>query len=451
MATLKRAIERKPFTYAIALSALERSSVRIPRGSEGQKEWLPRLPEHRPSRWDGFPSMTEEVWDRIEWNPYRIGIDQWATDSSADPKPTWNELVSYMRTWQLNDRVEKEHRNSAVSNRIKIARDVQLSGPTAHPLHTDGIHSGEGLTHMPALIHLSSRATLAGDTHSRMVMRAADQSLVEMWTNDHRDALLLAESERTNLVESARNVIASLLEPDRVLFMDETKPEADRQAALDRVLAALEPATLDASMAKVMASLADKTALPKDLSTAKTVLLERIEAATMAKIKDMRGVVSQQGIDRRAACDDAENAEKKVSQAAGIAAVVIEAAETIEAAQTAFDAGVAEIKRVVPLNVPEWQYPVGTPLQGDTLTVWAKTCSLKAVQPDGVPGIVAAGALLVPNDDGSRSPGSVRVSRASNDVDIELTGHEGGVATFQLTARNICGPASTLKVLLDDR
>ena len=430
----RKTIRRRPFTFTLCRKALGNSSLTI------LEPWTPQLPSDvGQSYWEGDREMTEEVWDQVVWS----------SNTSPDPKPTWSEVVGYMRTEQLRERVEKERDRGDVGTQIEQSRDIYLSGPTAHPLHTDGIHTGEGLTHMPALIHLSSRATLAGDTHSRMVMRAADQSLVELWTNDHRDTLLLAESERTNLVESARNVIASKIEPDRALFLDETKPEADRQAALDRVLAALEPATLDKSMADEMAKLADRTALPKDLPTAKIVLLERLEAATMAKIKDMRGVVSQQGIDRRAACDDAEDAEKKVSQAAGVAAGFIEAAETKEAAQTALDAGVVEIEKVVPLNVPEWQYPVGTPLQGDALTVWARTCTLKAVQPDGVPGIVVAGALLVPNADGSRSPGSVRVSRSSNDVDIELTGPEGGIATFELTARNICGPV-TLKVLLND-
>ena len=185
--------------------------------------------------------------------------------------------------------------------------------------------------------------------------------------------------------------------------------------------------------------------IPEDLDRAKGVLIERLEAHAMGRIKFLRGAVSQQRIDMQAACNDMETDEKSIALEEMVAQLEIMAAETVEEAKKEFDLGVLKINAVKAGRVPEFFnaadnekfiVPVVT-LNVATLTVLAK-------QPPMPQGRVAMVAQALPVFvEGSPLPfaATATVSKVPDKTDSKavLVVQAGTAGRFKLRAGNICG------------
>jgi len=402
---------------------------------------------------EGEPRLyTKEVWDRVHWNPPILGNGDGGrpifgpTDTDADPKPTWDEVVAIWRRWTLAEWTEREGGGRGASSYLVETRDHLISQPVPHVVNTAGIHPGAGLEHMPGLIYSAARSDNAGINHPRAVMRDPNARNVDLWTKAEHHELLEGLAYRTNLVESARNIVHQRIYKDVAVYLDKDQSEQNRQNALDRTLAALQPSALDVTFETEMKKLADKDALPADLPTAKIVLQERLEAVTMRQIKHMRGVVSQQGVDRPAACDDAANADNKVAAISGGAALRIANATTIPAAKTVFDAAARDIEAVVPLNVPIWQLAESnTLLPSYAFRIAWHEWTVQALQPDGVPGEVSWEFDVDPRVNGVGV--DILAIPGKTGVRLKLKTPKGRDFKWTLTARNICGPSRAIVVL----
>ena len=322
-----------------------------------------RIPDH---------VVDKSQWDSLFWNPFPyphyIELDEinhkrvWRVDLApididADPKPTWEEVLAIFRTWQLNERTATQKRSNHVGNYIERAKNYLVSTPVQN------VRIGAGLAHMPALIHSSSESRSAGASYSPATLLGVDGELVNLWTERKQNELLRAIAERTNQAESARNTMYNRIYKDVAIYTDETKPEVDRQDALDRVTASLEVATITASLEQEMQShTAMAAAMPSDLFECKDVLLEKLEDVASEKQRVLKFAVSQQGVTLVASCGEQQDAEQKISEQKQLGQIEIIRATTLVEAQAAYDAAVTAVgDAAVPLNVPkitEWSSSV---------------------------------------------------------------------------------------------
>ena len=380
----------------------------------------------------------KDFWSKFDWSQ----ID---TDA---PKPTYEEAL---RIWEARYRAWIAGRTAARAVGDGATHFDRM--PLDHSV-LDDIYAGAGLEHMPAAIHLLSAGADAGVHHPRMVMRNGDHLTGELWTRAHAEELLNALAARTNRVESAKNALVAHYRLEYAALaagapVGKIPSQADldaNKAKFDELLARLTPEKIEAEFAAKMAELADEAALPADLATAREVLVERLEAAAMRRVKEIKGARTQQGVDVPATCLDMANALEEVSQASALGIQAVEAADDIAAAAAAFDAAVAKIEAVTPLNVPEWEHAEATIL-GHELTVRAR-------HPAGqnIAGDVSFTFWAVSDGNGDPLVLEREITRPGGGaVQMTIKLRQGIVypVTMQIGARNLCGP-STLDLDIDD-
>ena len=393
--------------------------------------------------------VDQSQWDSLFWNPFpypdyierdKTGVRVWLIDIApididADPKPTWEEVLALFRTWQLNERTKTQKRSNHVGNYIERAKNYLVSTPVQN------VRIGAGLAHMPALIHSSSESRSAGASYSPATLLGVDGELVNLWTERKQNELLRAIAERTNQAESARNTMYNRIYKDVAIYTDETKPEADRQDALDRVTASLEVATITASLEQEMQShTAMAAAMPSDLFECKDVLLEKLEDVASEKQRVLKFAVSQQGVTLAASCGEQQDAEQKISEQKQLGQIEIIRATTLVEAQAAYDAAVTAVgDAAVPLNLPkiwEWGNPWPMPGEKRPEQKWIRTYTVK--QPPGVMGNVAITVEAVGNNKGSYT-----IENMGTDVKVELKRVSWPSSSdFIITARNLCGQST---------
>ncbi len=464
-----------------------------------------------PGRW----LMTEALWERFQWNPrviYIIEDNYLHADGyrgqirrrkdipfTLYSKPSWSDILDMERDWQIAW-AERDNPGVWNSEALGESRDALLSTPLAHSTLKENLHTGGGLAHMPALAYRSNRSAAAGVSQSRVIMREQTDDpaprLVELWTEAERHDLLEPLAERTNYAESARNVIwnrlwaveSKIYDPHGGLADTATEGEikAAKRQAIDDWHQMVDPNTLDAAMADEITRLTRLSDLPEDLSRAKRVLAERIEAAAMKRVKEIKGAESQQGVDVPATCLDMERALEQVSQhcALGIAAVreitatlwkktgitwsvttddppeVQHTGESVPlptlgadgdyyretgigAARDALEEVVSNIEGVTPLNVPVWKVN-GTAVSTDEVEEAGRSLTVCASHPADT---AIAGSAMITSSSGTGTVSRPAGDKTSQQMAVDIPA--GATFPMELTffARNLCGP-SKLKVTL---
>ena len=132
---------------------------------------------------------------------------------------------------------------------------------------------------------------------------------------------------------------------------DETLSPEDREFEAKEALSFAN--NYRAHLARAMAAY-DPDALPDDLPTLQDVLIERLEAVAMQKVKSLKSVLSQQGVDLPESCADEASAMRKIAEAERLGSIEIEGSESIVGAQSAYDDAVKAVKAVRALNIPIW-------------------------------------------------------------------------------------------------
>ena len=390
--------------------------------------------------------QTEAVWDAYQWNPPEFLTGSYPDpDPAASPKPPWATVLRAAQVGRISRTAE------FAENIFLHDAPVHRSQLTDHDtLEVGGatVRVNDNLDHMTGLLQMVEHASTAGAVMPHTVLLDGARRPKPAWTEAARREVLSAAAYRENHVESAHAEVRRKYQAEADIRDDETKTLDEREAAATKALAIAEdyPAQLAAAMAAY-----DPLTLPAELPDLKEAYGERIEAAAMRRVKEIKGAKTQQGVDVPATCLDMARALEEVSQecAHGIAAVD-EAADNA-AAKTAYDTAVAAIEAVTPLNVPEWQTDDTTaPGQGHEVHV-------RADHPQGanISGLVRIRSYVARDANGDPVVlEGARVTRPSGSPKSHvLSGRVPAGAAYPLTltveARNLCGP-STLTTTVDD-
>ena len=469
--------------------------------------------------------VTEAVWLAVEWSrPIRYERIEGKNGGAptfkkiihpavkgVSRKPTWKQICRWFDEWDLLASKAWFERFNAFELYPRQAKSAALTAPVPSRLATAGVHLGEGLDHAPAMIYHAHRGTMAGVAHPRAVMKDGGGAAVDLWTQADTHELLTGQAELVNHSESARNMLELQAREIAADWFDDkgglntgATPEqihAARMKSYLRTVEFLQPANLDALLQTRIRELGNPGALPDDLPTLKKVLCERLEAASMAKTKELMKAATQQGIDRGFSCVDEERAVKEVAKECVLGSLEIKAAEDeiyrrtkgkwgivagvadlpeneqhsgtgkptsatgsdnhfyrrtgsgIAAAKAAFDAAVKKIEAVTVLNVPVWKIGstrYATP--GATHGLAGTEFTIEAVQPTvspAVPGRVTIGAFVKARYADGKEVGGVRVvhGRVPGDATaaqarVRLPAGETKPVSVEMGASNLCGPTT---------
>ena len=232
-----------------------------------------------------------------------------------------------------------------------------------------------GLDRMSGLLQMVENANESGKPLPFIRMRDDGNQPVHIHTQSKMRPLLDALAHRKNVVESAHNKVMQSYQVFATGRDDDT-------LTLDRRLLYAEDCVrfLENYRARLESAIAayDPDELPTDVEELRDVYVERIEATALARAKDFRQALTEQGVKIGDSCDDERDAIRRVALAERNAAIDILSADDATEMKTAYDAGLASIAAVVPANIPEFLIG-GTPLGANpsnqqvsvaSLTVW---------------------------------------------------------------------------------
>ncbi len=377
-----------------------------------------------------YQEATAESWSRFDWTQFE----------TETPKPSFAEAMRIReRDWRL--RLARY----ATTLAIRAAANYFDLQPIDHSL-SKAVHTGAGLDRMPAAIQLMDASARAGAHHPKMVMRNAGDEEVDLWTEEHKAELVGALAHRTNVVESAKNILRAKYRmlggkmrewPEGVptdAELEETRP------LRDKLIAMLQPGALEKEFRDTMAAVSDEAALPADLATLREILTERIEAAAMKRVKEIKGAKTQQGVDVPATCLDMASALEEVSQKCALGVQAVDDAADVAAAKAAFNAAKVKIEAVTPLNVPEWESDEATDA-GHVVTVKAKHPAEQAIA-----GRVTLTVWGGADGDGKSLFLAPRVTRPGGGAAViwqaKLPSGVVYPVKLRFAARNLCGPSN---------
>ncbi len=405
-------------------------------------------------------------------------------------KPTWDEVLQSTRLAALPT-ARPSHSNYLYF----ISEAFRATHPESIEYRTDaGAYIGKGIEHMSALLSIAEEATVSGFFLPNVVLRSADRSTLRtIHTQDELRSFLTNATQLQNRYESAKNAALGPYNAAINRMQDTSLTVAERGAAADQLEILAEGLT-DSIKAHFAAY--DPDALPDDLPTLKAVLLERLEAAAMKRVKELKSVSTQQGVDLPESCSDegvalvkvaelrkhgflairnaddtiwlkssgawaklADDADEPAAEehegAAAPAAALGSDGEHyrqvtgIPNAKATYAASVSAIEAVGVENVPVWldaeDNPVSSPINASASVV------LKAKHPKAdIPGVVSAIYSAVQDREGVRvvmrpiADGDGNFDRLQ--VRITPPDAAGETAELDLTAINICGPTTPLRV-----
>jgi len=399
--------------------------------------------------------VTADSWEQFNWNPY-VGYN--ATDKGYQRyqkyrpnfprKPTWDELLRVVERWWLHHTYDPSKAWS--SDVVTDMRDQLIGAPVKHRLTKAGIDPGAGLGHLPAMTYLAHENTLAGQTVEPSVLRKSDRGTLTLWTAKHKADFLASLGNRTNRVESARNVIWSEISPLLDIATDpngglaensaeEAKHQA-RIAAAKKLETALRWATLSKRFAAAMEN-REQIPLPNDLRTRRTLFIEGLEAVATGHQKSLKSGLTQQAIDNWASCVDQDNALRTIARLLTIYSIDIQRANTTTKAKGAYEAGVKAIRAVAIANVPVWRNGSAPLASGATVT--GRKLVLEAHHPTGK---TIPGNVVISNwgaDPGGQITGTFSAIPLSTGYRLTLELDAAASGPIQVTARayNLCGPS----------
>lgn len=372
----------------------------------------------------------EKEWLDYDYNPPEFMPNKFPEADGSDnlrPKPTWEQIRHASRLAAL--RTATWRTEYAIEDNVPAARK-KLSDETPLTHGDSNFHLGDGINHMTGLLQMVEQANAAGAPLPHIVLRTADHAETPMFTREDTRAFLAAVAARENAVESAHNLLMSRYHAFAKIRDDESNDLTDRESAAESAKNIAD--NYETELASEIANYnPDKE--PEDLPTLKRFLIEGLEAAANAHIKHLKGVVSQQGYDLPPACDDAENAEKKVATLASAGSREIEAATTIEDAKAEYEKAKTRIAAVKALNSPTFHLRGHTAELPSPAKFAKRTLQLTIKQPAEL--TIGRVTWLVSITDGQANVTQTRQTTHEIDVDVEIQ----DAATMEFTSRNICG------------
>ena len=247
--------------------------------------------------------VDKAYWESASWNPlpgYTF------VDPNAGEKPTWDELVQAYKAYVVERGL---HPGAESRQEIERIRSDAASAPTL----SDVVYVGDGLEHMPGLIHLLDAAGNAGRNMPLVVMRDPDDhSAKTMYLQREARELISSLATHRNLVESAYNSIFEEFAKIQARYDDTSLDAALRYDAaieLDEFQKAY-PAKLAAEMTRLESA----DTLPEDIDELREKYSERLEAAATKRFALIKNSTTQQGVDLDPSCFDQAEGSRLISQ-----------------------------------------------------------------------------------------------------------------------------------------
>ena len=299
--------------YGIQFAA-RRGLIKRPLDMRGNAQPL-RLRVTDPLQFD------ESDWDATKWNPAE-GTSY--HDPEASPKPTWEELVSYIKLFEVDtsripDSLAYELFIDEQDFSTRERRASLSTAPTGNPT----LHRGDGIEHMPALIHLSGDAMRAGQVLPNVVLRTAGHERHLLHTEEAVHEFIGESARHRNALESVKNELMRPYLRLKAIFTDEDEHFDERYQAGLQMLD-LANGYQEALIQGI--ALFDPHILPDDLPTLQAVLIERLEGVATGHQKSLKGALTQQAIDNWAACVDMDAALTEIAKRCVLGVIEIEAA-----------------------------------------------------------------------------------------------------------------------------
>ena len=389
-------------------------------------------------------------------------------------------LVIAARKGTLKYELDRHHGYIAESLAVQTNAVALAAVPHRHA--GAAVDIGKGMDHLTTMLHHMFEATSAGKRWPVAIMHDVDGGLVTMHTGKEAAELISPAAKQKNRASNAANIVrakiyglrATALDPDGGLAASATEDEklTAREAAATAMMKIVPDApdtdrgTLPEEFRKALAEVDRMEDEPPegDLPRAKHFLVTRLESAATAKLEELTGAESQNGIDLHPACQSEGDAMTDVAEAKKIGQIRIERAGTVEKAKEAAKKGEEAINAVSALRTPIFERLASTnvyeAINTAAVTFKEKTVTIRARHPNWrdsshrIPGEVSLFGHPETGEDGTIPAGVYGIYTAPEtpselgEMDVALTVPAGTKATFKLTARSVCGP-SFLTVTLD--
>ena len=384
------------------------------------------------ANWQGilFNIERNEPANREEVTEDQFNLIVWG---ASKYQPSWEEVIEWEK---LHDLFRRADYYNFYNNPARI-KARYLEAAEAH-IASGLVHSGSGLGHMAGLLQMVEQATIAGSLLPQIHLQNKEGGTHRIQTQSLVREVLNRVAENENKIESCHNLIMGIHKHKTATWQNKDLPIEAREQAADEAKSILENYE---ELLKTEIEKYDPAALPTDLKTLKEVLIEHIEAHALEKVKDLKGVKTQQGADLPASCLDSENAIRKVAELVYKASSIIDLAKTNQAAISNRDLYKDKIDKVSPLNTPllihvrSGQDDVVVDKTGaEPYTLEAESAIFKIENPHKVASHVQYSVI---HEELSTIE---EIGRLSSSVSFRLSRGSLAKVEFGIKARNICGP-----------
>ena len=373
--------------------------------------------------------ITKADWDSFDWTFKHLS------------KPTFAQMVEYATKWKMRGIAGVlEYR----THQLNQSKKAVLSSSISDVISSGPVHTGKGLGHMAGLLQMVEQATTAGSHLPQIQMQNPAGGSHRLHTQSDIRKILEAAAKSENIVESCHNIVIGRWRAKNRFAQTSANSNADRLAAANE---AKEILTNYETLLKAEVAAFDPDALPTDLYELKQVLKERLEAAALDRVKYLRGVSTQQGIDLPATCPDAADAEESIAVFRYKGSLLINRAETEGAAKRYFELYTSNINKVVVANSPFFTLRNGSAVLPANFSRnvlpdsdGSRRLALSVKQLDTQPDDVLQVVLW--NGDGTAS----RDNLSAHQIDFTLKAEGSGRAVFELYGRNLCGPTKQVVI-----
>lgn len=386
--------------------------------------WITQFIDHN---FYDLSGLTERRLTRSEWEAW-----QWTYQEL--PKPSFDQMLEYEK---LNNLHSRAGFYGGLHNNPESIKQKHLDAVKTE-VASKSIHTGKGLGHMAGLLQMVEQATIAGSNLPQILLQNKDGGTHRIQTQSAVREILQKVASNENKIESCHNIIMGKHKAATQKWQNKDLSLQNREAAADEARQILQHYE---KILKIELEKYDPDELPSDLAELKEVLIEQLEAHALEKVKDLKGVKTQQGADLPAACLDSENAIRKVAEVVYKGSSIIDLSKTNKSAIANLQMYKDRIDKVSPLNTPLLVH-IRSGLEdvsiskntSEPYSIEAEAINLKIINPQKVASHLQYSVI---HDVGSTIEETARTSSA-----IHFTLSRGSLATasFGIKARNICGP-----------
>ena len=348
MADGERILDWDQFQRSL-LWLVEKENLRIPHGRDVL------VPLHE------IGGAAQSWWRGFVWNPAPVDLD-------ASPKPSWEDMhrgsgesvigaeANYLRR-------ESEYYSNSLTDKLDselLEYGYRVLGYSE--LVRGGIHVGEGIKSVEALIAKVELSTIAGQEFKPITLRNSDgtQNLTFHHPWELRK-IILDLLDRKNIIEGAANTLAVRTRADMNYLTDSSISLTERQSFISHFRSLYSGERIWERFRGYLTVIrAQSQEIPSSPAwLARDVLIHRVEAAAAKRTAEVSAALDQQGVDLHPACKEQEQALTAISTEKQRAQRELLRTDGVESMKAVAAVAIEKIKNIVVQNAPIWQNKSG--------------------------------------------------------------------------------------------